>query len=77
MDATLTLPLRLTVAGDTIAIDFTGAPPQLAQGGVNSTLNYTAAHATYPLKCMLTPDGARQCRLLPPVHGHRAGGFAS
>jgi len=52
----LTLPLRLTVAGDTIELDFTGAPAQLAQGGVNSTMNYTAAHATYPLKCMLTPN---------------------
>ena len=56
VDATLTLPLSLTVAGDTIAIDFAGAPQQLAQGGVNSTMNYTAAHATYPLKCMLTPE---------------------
>ncbi len=55
VDAELTLPLRLTVAGDRIELDFAGAPPQLAQGGVNSTLNYTAAHATYPLKCMLTP----------------------
>jgi 5-oxoprolinase (ATP-hydrolysing)/N-methylhydantoinase A len=48
-------PVRLTVAGDSIDIDFEGAPPQLAQGGLNSTLNYTEAHATYPLKCMLTP----------------------
>ena len=55
VDAELSLPLRLTVAGDRITLDFTGAPPQLAQGGVNSTMNYTAAHATYPLKCMLTP----------------------
>lgn len=55
VDAELTVPLRLTVAGDAIELDFEGAPPQLAQGGVNSTLNYTAAHATYPLKCMLTP----------------------
>jgi 5-oxoprolinase (ATP-hydrolysing)/N-methylhydantoinase A len=53
---TLSLPLTLTVRDDTIALDFTGAPPQLAQGGVNSTLNYTTAHATYPLKCMLTPN---------------------
>ena len=52
----LTIPLRLTVDGDAIELDFTGAPPQLAQGGVNSTMNYTAAHATYPLKCMLTPQ---------------------
>jgi 5-oxoprolinase (ATP-hydrolysing)/N-methylhydantoinase A len=49
-------PLKLTVAGDAIELDFDGAPPQVAQGGFNSTLNYTAAHATYPLKCMLTPS---------------------
>jgi 5-oxoprolinase (ATP-hydrolysing)/N-methylhydantoinase A len=55
VDAELSLPLKLTVAGDRIELDFSGAPPQLAQGGVNSTMNYTAAHATYPLKCMLTP----------------------
>jgi 5-oxoprolinase (ATP-hydrolysing)/N-methylhydantoinase A len=56
VDRELTLPLRLTVSGDTIELDFAGAPPQLAVGGVNSTMNYTAAHATYPLKCMLTPN---------------------
>jgi 5-oxoprolinase (ATP-hydrolysing)/N-methylhydantoinase A len=55
VDAELTLPVKITVADDTIALDFAGAPPQLAVGGVNSTMNYTAAHATYPLKCMLTP----------------------
>jgi 5-oxoprolinase (ATP-hydrolysing)/N-methylhydantoinase A len=52
----LTYPVKLTIAGDAIEIDFDGAPPQLPQGGLNSTLNYTAAHATYPLKCMLTPN---------------------
>jgi 5-oxoprolinase (ATP-hydrolysing)/N-methylhydantoinase A len=52
----LRYPLKLTVAGDAIHLDFDGAPPQLPQGGLNSTLNYTAAHATYPLKCMLTPN---------------------
>ncbi len=56
VDRQLTLPLRLTVEGDSIAIDYEGAPPQLAIGGVNATMNYTAAHATYPLKCMLTPQ---------------------
>ncbi len=48
-------PVTLTVKGGDLTIDFEGAPPQLPQGGLNSTLNYTAAHATYPLKCMLTP----------------------
>ncbi|MEI4473414.1 hydantoinase B/oxoprolinase family protein [Frigidibacter sp. MR17.24] len=51
----LTYPVKVTVAGDSLSVDFDGAPPQLAQGGLNSTLNYTAAHTTYPLKCMLTP----------------------
>ena len=55
MGTPMSFPVCLTVAGDTIEIDFAGAPPQLAQGGLNCTLNYTAAHATYPLKCMLTP----------------------
>ena len=52
----LRYPLKITVAGDTVELDFAGAPPQLPQGGLNCTLNYTAAHATYPLKCMLTPN---------------------
>jgi 5-oxoprolinase (ATP-hydrolysing)/N-methylhydantoinase A len=52
----LTYPLALTIEGDRITLDFDGAPPQLPRGGLNCTLNYTAAHATYPLKCMLTPE---------------------
>ncbi|MBK5923810.1 methylhydantoinase [Rhodovulum sulfidophilum] len=51
----LEFPVRVAVEGDAMLVDFEGAPPQLPQGGLNSTLNYTAAHATYPLKCMLTP----------------------
>ncbi|MEY4975535.1 MAG: hypothetical protein RIQ97_730, partial [Pseudomonadota bacterium] len=51
----LRYPVKLRIAGSAMEIDFEGAPPQLPQGGLNSTLNYTAAHATYPLKCMLTP----------------------
>ena len=49
-------PLKLTVQGDAIELDFAGAPPQQPQGGLNCTFNYTAAHATYPLKCMLSPQ---------------------
>ena len=43
-------------AGDAIELDFAGAPPQQPQGGLNCTFSYTAAHATYPLKCMLSPQ---------------------
>lgn len=53
---TLHYPLKLTVAGDAIELDFTGAPAQLPQGGLNCTFSYTAAHATYPMKCILSPQ---------------------
>jgi 5-oxoprolinase (ATP-hydrolysing)/N-methylhydantoinase A len=56
IDGELKIPLKLTVKGDAIELDFDGAPPQLSQGAFNSTLNYTAAQATYPLKCILTPQ---------------------
>lgn len=52
----LRLPCAVTVAGDEIAVDWTGAPPQLPQGGVNCTYHYTAAHTTYALKSILTPE---------------------
>ena len=52
----LRYPVKVTVKGDTIEVDFEGSPPQLPQGGLNCTLNYSASHATYPLKCMLTPN---------------------
>ena len=51
----LRYPLAVTVAGDAVTLDFTGAPPQQAQGGLNCTWSYAAAHATYPMKCILSP----------------------
>ncbi|MCA0948061.1 hydantoinase B/oxoprolinase family protein [Salipiger pacificus] len=50
------LPVKLTIAGDGIEIDFDGAPPEVPLGGINCTMSYTMAHSTYPLKCMLTPE---------------------
>jgi 5-oxoprolinase (ATP-hydrolysing) len=52
----LNYPLKITVQGDAIELDFTGAPEQLPQGGLNCTYSYTAAHATYPMKCLLSPQ---------------------
>ncbi len=49
-------PLKITVQGDAIELDFAGAPAQLPQGGLNCTYSYTAAHATYPMKCILSPQ---------------------
>ncbi len=49
-------PVSISVKGDELEVDFEGAPPQSLRGGSNCTLSYTQAHATYPLKCMLTPE---------------------
>ncbi|HUB45172.1 MAG TPA: hydantoinase B/oxoprolinase family protein [Acetobacteraceae bacterium] len=53
---TLRYPVKVTVQGDEIELDFAGAPPQLPQGGLNCTFSYTEAHATYPMKCLLSPE---------------------
>jgi 5-oxoprolinase (ATP-hydrolysing)/N-methylhydantoinase A len=52
----MTVPVKVTIAGDEIELDFDGAPPEVPLGGINCTLSYTTAHSTYPLKCMLTPN---------------------
>jgi 5-oxoprolinase (ATP-hydrolysing) len=51
----LRYPVQVRVKGDTVAVDFAGAPPQQPMGGINCTYTYTAAHATYALKCILSP----------------------
>ncbi len=56
MGTPMHFPVEITVVGDAATIDFVGAPPQTSKGGINCTLTYTTAHATYPLKCMLTPS---------------------
>ena len=55
MGTTQRYPVRVVVRGDEITVDFAGAPPQAARGGSNCTFGYTAAHTTYPLKCILSP----------------------
>ncbi|MEM9224311.1 MAG: hydantoinase B/oxoprolinase family protein [Pseudomonadota bacterium] len=55
-ERTMRYPIKLTIDGDTISVDFEGAPKQLEKGGSNCTLTYTKAHATYPLKCVFSPE---------------------
>ncbi len=64
----LTIPCSVTVHGDEITVDWTGAPPQLPRGGINCTLNYTAAHTTYALKSMLTPEIPSNAGCFRPLH---------
>ena len=89
LDTHLSFPIRITVEGDEIEVDFEGAPPQMDRGGSNCTLTYTKAHATYPLKCILTPEvpgnagcyradagdraGAQHHELRPAARGEHAG----
>jgi 5-oxoprolinase (ATP-hydrolysing) len=56
LDRPQRLPVRVTVQGDSIAVDYEGAPPQMDRGGINCPINYTASHTLYALKCLLTPD---------------------
>ena len=56
VDSHLSFPIQIEVRGDEIEVGFEGAPPQMDRGGSNCTLTYTKAHATYPLKCLLTPE---------------------
>jgi 5-oxoprolinase (ATP-hydrolysing) len=51
----LRYPVKVSVRGDTVAVDFAGAPQQQPVGGLNCTYTYSAAHTTYALKCILSP----------------------
>ncbi|MCC7427018.1 MAG: hydantoinase B/oxoprolinase family protein [Alphaproteobacteria bacterium] len=51
----LVYKVRVKKRGDSIHVAFHDLPKQLPRGGLNCTMNYTAAHATYPLKSALTP----------------------
>src|SRR5690606_39002367 len=42
----------VTVAGDTMHIDYAGSSEQIARG-INCVMNYTHAYSVYPIKCAL------------------------
>jgi 5-oxoprolinase (ATP-hydrolysing) len=52
----LRFKVRIHKHGDTIHIEHVDPPPEVPRGGVNCTMNVTAAHSSYPVKCMLTPN---------------------
>jgi N-methylhydantoinase B len=62
----LLLPLRLSVHGDTLTADFTGASPQ-APAPVNSTLAVTAASVFITLKSVFDPTQALNQGSFRPV----------
>ena len=62
------LPIQIRVEGSELYVDYDGAPPQVEQGAVNSTLSYTEAHSVYALKCLLTPDILSNAGCYRPFH---------
>jgi 5-oxoprolinase (ATP-hydrolysing) len=64
----LILPCAVTVAGAEMTVDWTGAPPQVSRGGINCTYHYTAAHTTYVLKSILTPEIPSNAGCFRPLH---------
>ena len=62
-----TITAHIRISGDELHVHW-DAPPQVEQGGINSTLNYTAAHTVYVLKCILTPDIPSNAGCYAPIH---------
>ncbi|MBI4277752.1 MAG: hydantoinase B/oxoprolinase family protein [Armatimonadetes bacterium] len=56
------LRVRVTVAGDTMTVDYAGTDPQYRDGAINVVYNMTYASTVYVLACLLTPD-------IPNNHG--------
>ncbi len=54
-DEPVTIQCAIHVTGDTLEIDFAGSSAQITRG-INVTLNYTGAYATYGIKCLISPD---------------------
>ena len=68
LEQPLRLPCAVVVRGDEITVDWAGAPAQLSRGGINCTYHYTAAHTTYALKSILTPEIRSNAGCYRPFH---------
>jgi N-methylhydantoinase B len=55
LDDPITIRCAVEIAGDAVAVDYTGSSPQ-SERGMNVVLNYTAAYTSYALKCAISPE---------------------
>lgn len=46
----------VTIAGDSMTVDYAGSSPQTARAGVNCVLNCTRSLTLYPIQALLLPD---------------------
>lgn len=60
-DTPITLRARLTIAADTISVDYGGSAPAVSQG-INVVLNYCRAYTVFGLKCVVAAE-------IPNNHG--------
>ena len=56
----------VTVAGDTVGIDFDGSSPQ-TRSGLNSYINYTRSYSYAAIKCLTDPMGPMNEGALRPI----------
>lgn len=54
-DAPITLRAALTIAGDTVHVDYAGTDGAVPQG-INVVLNYCRAYTVFGLKCVIAPE---------------------
>ncbi len=54
-DTPVRLAASVTIAGDTVNVDFAGSSP-VSPKGINVPIIYTKAYASYALKCVIAPD---------------------
>ncbi|QWA13049.1 hydantoinase B/oxoprolinase family protein [Sodalis ligni] len=59
--------LKITVAGDTLHLDYTGTSPQNPDTAVNVVMNATHAHSLLALKCSLCPELPNNEGLFVPI----------
>lgn len=66
-DAPLTIASAITVAGDSLHVDFAGTSPQVDRG-INVVLNYTHAYCSYTLMAALAAGVPNNAGSFRPIH---------
>ncbi|WP_454798057.1 hydantoinase B/oxoprolinase family protein [Novosphingobium lindaniclasticum] len=64
-DKPVTLVGTLTIAGDTLSMDYEGTDPCLPRG-INVVLNYCRAYTVFGLRCVISPDVPNNFGALDP-----------
>jgi N-methylhydantoinase B len=62
----LPIAVRVTIAGDSVLIDFDGTAPQ-TESGLNSYFNYTRSYVYAAVKCLTDPYGPMNAGALRPI----------